>query len=297
MWVGEGPLSEVLSFAFAPDGSTLYTGDDNGCVRAWDRFTHEDTDLYELPAVQGRRRGIWQFAQTANGNRLFVPAGDCVHVLDLPAGTPAGRLPKTSSALPRADVSADGTRVAAVVSLGRFAMWDTATLEPIGVPGPLADAWDVTFATFVAGGTHVLTFGSPNWQVALWDVETGDRVGTVSEGELWCQAFARSPDGRTVATCARNGSDVHVYDLPDRALRTVVRHTHEVAGLAFHPDGRFLAVTDGTKYVTLWDTATTTMIQRWNWRIGEVRGVCFAPDGLTCAVGSVGRFAVFDVDL
>ena len=58
-----------------------------------------------------------------------------------------------------------------------------------------------------------------------------------------------------------------------------------------------MAVTDGVRDVSLWDVTTGAKVTAWNWRIGKVRAVAFAPDGLTCAVASAGKVAVFDVDV
>ena len=96
-------------------------------------------------------------------------------------------------------------------------------------------------------------------------------------GEVWLRSTLVAEDGTNVGV---------VHFAP--GART---HWHR------HPGGQFLAVTDGSREVSLWDTTTGTKVRTWNWRIGDVRGVAFAPDGLTCAVGSVGRFAVFDVDV
>src|SRR5215211_1268363 len=101
MWVGEASRCELLSFAFAPDG-TMYTGDDSGCVLAWDRVTRESRELYQLPPVSDRRRGIWHLALGAGSTRLFVPGGDKIHVLELPEGTPGKHLRGATSSLPRA---------------------------------------------------------------------------------------------------------------------------------------------------------------------------------------------------
>jgi WD40 repeat protein len=296
MWVGEASRCEVLSFAFTPDGATMYTGNDSGCVLAWDRVTRESRELYELLPVHGRRRGIWQLALGADSTRLFVPGDDKIHVLELPEGEPGKHLRGATSALPRANIAPDGRLISPTYPVSRVKVWDTTTLEREDVPGPLGRMRGVVFAAFVENGTRILTFREQDTEAALWDAETGEQVRVLSAGEVWCSPCALSPDARALAARGVSETCVWVYDLPAWTRRATIR-IWGATGLAFHPGGRFLAVTDGSREVTLWDTTTGTKVQTWNWRIGDVRGVAFAPDGLTCAVGGMGRFAVFDVDL
>ena len=49
--------------------------------------------------------------------------------------------------------------------------------------------------------------------------------------------------------------------------------------------------------VRLWDMRCECEIRSFNWNIGKVRCVAFAPDGMTCAAGgSTGQVVVWDVD-
>jgi WD40 repeat protein len=66
---------------------------------------------------------------------------------------------------------------------------------------------------------------------------------------------------------------------------------------AFSPNGRWHATTTNDTTVTMWDTATWQPARRYGWKVGRLRAVAFAPDGLTCAAGSdSGKVVLFDVD-
>ena len=296
MWIGEAPRHGFLSFAFAPNG-TIYTGDDLGSVLAWDRQTNDYQELFELPKINYGRQAVWRLELAPEADRLFVPVTRKVHVLDLPDGTPGRHLRNTSSMMPRVGFSPDGSLLVTVSSGNRVTMWDVRTLEPQDVPGPLGRVRGVAFVAFVGNGSRVLVIRQVNEEVSVWDANTGERVGEVSTKEIWCRACALSSDRSAFAACVVGGSEVRVFGLPDWIPRATIRHNKPIEGLALHPTGEFLAVTDGTRNVALWNTTTGTKIGEWNWRIGDVRGIAFAPDGLTCAVGGVGRFVVFDVDL
>lgn len=297
MWVGEASRAEILSFAFTPDGTTMYTGDDSGCILAWDQQAREYRELYELPRFRDRRQAIWQIVVSAKPNRLFIPANTHLHILALPQGTVVQRLPNTASVLPGIDVSPDARRILNTSSSGQLTLWDAKKLTRLEVPGALCRLQDVIRAMFIEQGSQVLVFRRSGAEVSMWNVKTGELVRGLSADNVWCRICALSPDRRAFAACGPDGLDVCVYDLPSWAWRTTIRHSREVESLAFHPAGELLAITDGTPDVTFWNTTTETKMGTWNWRIGKVRGVAFAPDGLTCVVGGVGRFAVFDVDV
>ena len=71
----------------------------------------------------------------------------------------------------------------------------------------------------------------------------------------------------------------------------------DVHHLAFHPDGRVLCAVFGDGCTRFIDPSTGAVTQEFRWKRGPLHSVCFAPDGLTCAVGaSSGRAILWDVD-
>jgi TRAP-type C4-dicarboxylate transport system substrate-binding protein len=56
-------------------------------------------------------------------------------------------------------------------------------------------------------------------------------------------------------------------------------HTRDVWGLAFSPDGKYLATGSSDRTARLWDVATGEEIMAFSGHTGEVGGVAFSPDG------------------
>ena len=48
--------------------------------------------------------------------------------------------------------------------------------------------------------------------------------------------------------------------------------------------------------IHLWDNESRARLTTFDWRIGDVRCVAFAPDGLTAAAGGLDGVVVWDVD-
>jgi WD40 repeat protein len=82
----------------------------------------------------------------------------------------------------------------------------------------------------------------------------------------------------------------------------------ECRAVSFHPSGALLAAVGDSGTVTLYDTATWRVARAFAWGIGELRAVCFSPDGTraaTIAAGkakgrgknALGRTVVWDMDL
>jgi hypothetical protein len=67
-------------------------------------------------------------------------------------------------------------------------------------------------------------------------------------------------------------------------------------GWTVSPDGRRLLTAFRSK-VALWDTETGRQLASWDWQIGTINGVAFAPDGLTAAAaGSRKKLVVWDLE-
>src|SRR5207249_476222 len=72
-------------------------------------------------------------------------------------------------------------------------------------------------------------------------------------------------------------------------------HDGAVRGVAFTRDGDTLLTGGADGLVKLWDL-NGQLKHSFDWRIGDVNAVAFAPDGLTAAAGGFEKILIWDVE-
>jgi eukaryotic-like serine/threonine-protein kinase len=156
----------------------------------------------------------------------------------------------------------------------------------------------VVAVAFSPDGRRLAT-GSHDRKVKLWDAVTGKELRTLSAADpCFCLAF--SPDGRSVAAgCGgydpEAPAEIKVWDAATgQETRTIVGHLGWVTGVAFRPDGRWLASTGLDGNVRLWDLGTGREVGfRFPHDPKGFTAVAFAPDGrLAAASGTPDNWGV-----
>lgn len=178
-------------------------------------------------------------------------------------------------------ISPDG-KFLATTSQGREspALWELATGTKLrawacpGEPGyPIA---------FTPDGKTLLATYSPTHQapmLCLLDIATGN-IRRVAGDTRRCSA-AMSRDGRRIAWCGTDQT-THILDMSTLRDRTTIPGALYDA-LAFSPDGRILAWTDGVNGIRLWNIVAAKLEGRLLGHTAQIYWLAFAPDGKTLA--------------
>ena len=254
---------------------------------------HATTDVNgraELPLTLGLHPGPNTVGVSIGGRELatFTAQGVGTAVAELEGDYRTWHLPRAATvrlgkgALGESDravaLSADGRCLAVASALGVW-LYEAATSRALALLPTESPVHSVAFSLH---GT--LAAGLDNGQVELWEVETGERIGTLRHadwGRVTSVAFSR--DGTALAS----GSWDQVIKVWDVETRREVG-TWEVArdsdsywniSVAFSPDGTRLVsgFQDGT--VRLWEVATQTELATLEGHTDRVTSVSFSPDG------------------
>ena len=173
------------------------------------------------------------------------------------------------------------------------------------------------------GNLLVSGAGNPAPQLILWDTKSGKKLRTIDDMKVQLHALCFSPDGKLIARAGFGSPGLRIFDaesgkpvlsLPGqisvcfspnskhfvtgaegktatvwdvktgKPLRTI-QHSGQVADVAYSPDGKWVASTNGKK-VRIWEAGSGD--EKWTLE-GHTRGVhhlCFSPNGNRLATAS-----------
>ncbi len=126
--------------------------------------------------------------------------------------------------------------------------------------------------------------------------------GIADEVECPCEVgfdVRVSPDGDWIAFHSLTA--VHLLPTNDPAAQVKFRNPNRkhVTALAFHPSGRYLALTSNDRAVRLRDReADWAVSHTYEWNIGKLKSILFSADGTRAAAGGEnGSVVVWDIDV
>jgi WD40 repeat protein len=242
----------IVRIALSGDGRTLAAGTQTGEVLLAHvaggpvrRLSPPDPSVQEpVVGVALDDRGTMLAASLRNGQVLF--GGTSKLGRPLPSPDRRGAL-----ALALA-LSPDGRTLAAGREDGTIVAWGTADRKPIGKPFR-AHRVEVRSVAFTPDGATLLSAGTGDTAVKLWDVQTGAQSGEALQAPWAANAVSVSPDGGLAAAGTGTGAVV-LFDLGSRRPlgAPLAGHSGAVHAVALADGGRLVSAgADGR--VLLWN--------------------------------------------
>lgn len=310
-------------------GDTLITTCRDGTMRTWQK---EDLrPLISIQAHEGQARCVAAFP---DGRRAVTVGEDAkVRVWDLQTGAMLLEISKGVSALHCVVVSTDGV-IGAVDRSGRLKRWRADTGEP--VPGAIEQPGGIRAAVYAPGDRQLITWGRRRdiWirdgasgavlrqietegdieRVAvsrdgrfmaagggdgivwLWEVESGELIGTLRGEWGLVRSISFSPDGARLAVGHGSDRAIILWDLPTQSASHVLRgHEESITSVLFSDDGRRLFSGSWDRTLRLWDLEAPDPSVTFRTPGVRQSAVDFSSDGrLATTVGSDETVRVWD---
>jgi WD40 repeat protein/predicted Ser/Thr protein kinase len=271
----QGHRGVIVPVLFAPDGSSLYSGSDDGEVWRW----AVPSGVGELIVTHGK--AVTELALSPDARLLASSAEDGSVRLWSPDSGESRELERHRLAVMSIAFSPDGRRLASASKDGTVQIHE---LDSGRTSVLRADGGEVYVVAFAADGTRVLT-GSQDGRARVWSLSDAEGSSAqVLEGHGAPIFLARMlADGR--ALTASDDYTARVWQLDGEPSNTVVaRHTLEITALDVHASQLATASLDGTIQVSSLDFPHTAISLPAH--SDGVWSLAFSPDGAWLASGS-----------
>ena len=285
-----GHEDAITVVAFAPQGTTLATGDERGRCRIW---IFDQQRWVGGPWLQGHSRAITGLEFAGNGGRLVSASGDnTCGQWDVATGKELRELVlKHPGWVTGIDVSADGATALTICDDGLLRLW---SLEDTQILQTIAPRNNVLYTSINISpdGNFAVAACAAEATVQLWRLDTGEEVTRDGEawldlgdrsGILWSAQFA--PQGNRLLTVGGNDAQLWNVDSGKRLMRFTPHGT--VASADISPDGRLLVTGSWDRSAKIWDVATGKALRKLDGvHTGFVNSVEFSPGGSTVLTAS-----------
>jgi WD40 repeat protein/DNA-binding XRE family transcriptional regulator len=275
---------EACSVRYSPDGRWLATSSQDPIVKIWDVSTGTC-----IQTLNGHTQRIWAVRFSPDGKWLVTGSGDgTVKIWDVASWQVVRVLTGYQNWLFSICFSPDSRLLLTAIG-SNVRIWDMATQQQIGTLR--GHPTRISSIQFSPDG-KVLATSSNDRSVRLWQPETQQELYRWQGYTSWVESVRFHPDGQRLLSSGQDAL-VRVWDI---ATGTVLRtfagaeqfggHDLYIWSVDYSADGRSIASGGADRTVKVWDAESGRLVQTYSTPQGDVRRVCFSPDGrLLAGVG------------
>uniref|UniRef100_UPI00358EFD3D cell division cycle protein 20 homolog isoform X2 n=1 Tax=Myxine glutinosa TaxID=7769 RepID=UPI00358EFD3D len=168
----------------------------------------------------------------------------------------------------------DSNRLAVALAQSVY-VWYSATMS-VNMICQLPTENDYCSSVAWMRGSNYLALGTKTAEVQIWDVETGKRLRTM-QGH-GARVGALSWNAPMLSSGSRFGTiNHHDVRAPEHVQFSVQAHQQEVCGLAWSPNGQYLASGGNDNAVSIWPTTGSTPVHTFTHHHAAVKALSWCP--------------------
>ena len=187
----EGHKGPIHGLRFTPDGTKLVSGSgwpgNQHNIRVWDVATGAERSKTPAPSQVGN------LEISRDGKFAFVGVINRVMVIDIETGAVLKSLPGHQGGVSGVALAADGRHAYSASLDGTVKRWDL--IAGLEVGSYKVDGKWARRVFELPDPKRILT-GSSTGVLQIWDIDNGAEVKHINAGPIWLSAMALAPDGR-----------------------------------------------------------------------------------------------------
>lgn len=279
-----GRQNFVYAVDFNPGGTILASGGTDGTVRLWDVATRRMiTTISDLPGE------VWKVRWSSDGQRLAIVAWDHVRNSEINA---------CCTFDPFGQVSIWNVSDLSKPVLEQQMITTNGVTDDIDFVGIRNVSWSIDNSYLIVGNS----LSDYESDFFVYDVKTGELITKSifgGFGLLEVNDFVRRPTSNMLAVAGSFNVEVTLYD-PIRdwhwmELSRSTERTGNARGVAWDPQGRYLAAGSSENVINIWDTVTARRVLQLE-EPGQVGDVVWSSDGVhVAAISGENVLHIWDV--
>jgi WD40 repeat protein len=279
--------SEYVKYvAFSPDGKSVISCSDDNKAKLWDTASG---DLIRTFVPQ--EGGINRAAFSPDGGIIAAGLTDGkIIIFDVTTGDITRIIDGHEDSVCTISFSPDGNTFVTGSEDNTIKIWDTASGNLVktinarsggvnsGTYRPLVNS-----VAYSPDGTTIIS-GSGDKTIKLWDIASGNLLGTFKGHSHSVESVAFSSDGKTFVSGSLDLT-VGLWDISkNRRIRTF-KHSDIVLSVMFSPDGDTIVSAGYDKVIQLWDAKKGRLSRTISGGLRYSRSVAYSPDTQTIVSG------------